>query len=133
MIDILVKDLDKEMTESKTAEENAQADYEKLMAESADKRAQDAKAITDKSAAVAQTEENLQAETESKLSTTKELAATLEEIHALHGECDWLVKYYDARKEARAGEVNALSNAKDVLNGADYSLVQLNRHGFLRH
>jgi len=132
MIDILVKDLDKEMTEGKVTETNAQEDYEKTMADSAAKRAQDSKSITDKSATKAQTEEALQTEEDSKKSTSQELAAKLEEIHALHGECDWLVQYYDARKEARAGEVNALGNAKDVLNGADYSLVQTQRHRNLR-
>merc|ERR1719171_649806 len=100
MIDILVKDLDKEMTESKTAEADAQADYEKMMAASADKRAQDSKSVTDKAAAQAAAEESLQAEQDTKASTTKELGATLKTIHALHGECDWLLKYFDARKEA---------------------------------
>jgi septal ring factor EnvC (AmiA/AmiB activator) len=128
MIDILVKDLDKEMTESKTAEADAQADYEKMMAASADKRAQDSKSVTDKAAAQAAAEESLQAEQDTKASTTKELGATLKTIHALHGECDWLLKYFDARKEARVGEVNALENAKAVLSGADYSLVQIERH-----
>merc|ERR1719253_2021110 len=41
MIDLLVQDLDKEMTESTTAEKDAQADYEQLMADSAAKRTSD--------------------------------------------------------------------------------------------
>merc|ERR1719183_2636101 len=69
-------------------------------------------------------EEALIAEQETKAATEKELMATLELIHSLHGECDWLLKYFDARAEARAGEVDALGKAKAVLSGADYSLVQ---------
>lgn len=42
----------------------------------------------------------------------QELMATFEYIQSLHGECDWLLKNYDARKEARTGEVEALVNAK---------------------
>ncbi len=38
--------------------------------------------------------------------------------------CDWLLKYYDVRKEARASEIDALGKAKAVLSGADYSLLQ---------
>ena len=38
MIDMLVADLDKEMTEAETEEKNAQADYEEMMADSAEKR-----------------------------------------------------------------------------------------------
>lgn len=128
MIDLLVKDLDKEMTESKVTETDAQADYEALMAESAEKRAQDSKSVTDKDASQAAAEESLAAEQDAKAGTTKELGATLETIHALHGECDWLLQYFEARKAARAGEVDALGNAKAVLNGADYSFVQVERH-----
>jgi len=122
MIDLLVNDLDKEMTTATSEEKDAQADYEKMMQDSADKRAQDSKSVGDKNSAIADLDEQIQAHNEAKDSATKELGATLERIHALHGECDWLVKYYDARKEARVGEINALGNAKDVLNGADYSL-----------
>merc|ERR1719343_700936 len=38
MIDLLIKDLDKEMTEAETAEKDAQADYQEMMADSAGKR-----------------------------------------------------------------------------------------------
>merc|ERR1712194_608125 len=54
-------------------------------------------------------------------------------IGSLHGECDWLVKYFDVRKEARVGEVEALSNAKAVLSGADYSLIQSKSFLVRRH
>merc|ERR1719221_855047 len=125
MIDLLVKDLDKETTEAETEEKNAQEEYEKLMADAKAKRAADAKAVTDKEGVKA----NLQAETESrgesKDAATKELVATAEYIAGLHSECDWLVQYYDARKVARTGEVESLARAKAVLAGADFSLVQL--------
>merc|ERR1719181_770247 len=94
------------------------------MADSTTKRAEDSKALTDKTAAKADTEEQLQAENDKKDATTKELALTVEYIGQLHGECDWLLKYYDVRKAARTSEVEALGRAKAVLNGADYSLVQ---------
>ena len=45
---------------------------------------------------------------------------------------NWLVENYDARKGARAGEVESLKNAKAVLAGADYSLVQLHGQRHLR-
>merc|ERR1712217_388992 len=43
MIDLLIKDLDKEMTEAETAEKDAQADYQEMMADSAGKRTADSK------------------------------------------------------------------------------------------
>merc|ERR1719311_1152351 len=125
MIDVMIADLDKEMTESKTEEKLAQEDYEKTMADSAEKRAIDTKALADKEKAKAETEAGLDAHKEEKEATTKTLMATLKVIQSLHGECDWLLQYYEVRKEARAGEVESLKTAKSVLSGADYSLVEV--------
>lgn len=122
MVKLLIKDLDKEMTIAETEEENAQKAYENAMKEAADKRKLDEKASVDTHAALAANEEELQDHKEGKASTDNELSATNEYMASLHAECDWLVKYYDVRKEARAGEMDALKNAKAVLSGADYSL-----------
>merc|ERR1712085_20853 len=54
----------------------------------------------------------------------KDLMGTEKYIASLHADCDWLVKYYEVRKEARADEIESLGKAKAVLNGADYSLLQ---------
>lgn len=132
MIDLLVADLDKEMQEAEVMETDSQKEYEEMMSDSAAKRAQDSKSLTDKASAKAAEEEELQAETDTKAGTSKELAMTLQYIGELHGECDWLVKYYDVRKSARAGEVEALGKAKAVLNGADYSLVQVKQGSNVR-
>merc|ERR1719316_2122244 len=59
MMDSLIADLDKEMQESEVNEKNAQEEYEAFMADSAEKRALDSKAITDKSAAKADMESAL--------------------------------------------------------------------------
>jgi predicted nucleic acid-binding Zn-ribbon protein len=135
MMDLLIKDLDKEITEAELTEKDAQEDYEVFMQDSADKRAQDSKTLTDKEGALAALKGDLEEQKGSLASTTKELAATNQYIHTLHLECDWLIKYYDMRKEARANEIDALGKAKAVLNGADYSLIQTSARArkFLRH
>merc|ERR1719428_660463 len=48
MIDLLIGDLEKEITEAKVDEKDAQEDYESFMKDSAEKRALDSKAIADK-------------------------------------------------------------------------------------
>merc|ERR1719265_3103023 len=128
MIDMLIKDLDKEMTTAETEEKLAQADYEEFMKDSAEKRAADAKSLAEKEGALAEANVALEESKASKASTEKELEATLAYIKSLHLECDWLLKFFDARKEARATEVDALGKAKAVLSGADYSLVQIHEH-----
>merc|ERR1719156_171579 len=132
MIDLLVKDLDKEMTVAETEEKDAQEDYDQMMKDSAEKRAGDAKSLDDKEAALADMKAGLEKDTEAKASASKELGATLQYIQSLHNECDWLLQYFDVRKEARASEVDALGKAKAVLSGADYSLVQTKAKTFLK-
>merc|ERR1719272_2318641 len=109
------------MTTAEVEEKDAQSDYEKLMAESASKRAGDSKSVNDKSASKAELEEQLQNHKDEKKSTGTELMETLKYIHALHQECDWLMQYYDVRKEARDNEIDALGKAKAVLSGAGFS------------
>jgi septal ring factor EnvC (AmiA/AmiB activator) len=125
MIDLLVKDLDKEMTEAETAEKDAQKDYETMMSDSATKRAEDAKALTDKESTLAEMQTDLETDTETKAATGKELGATVQYISSLHAECDWLIQYFDVRKEARDSEIDALGKAKAVLSGADFSLMEV--------
>jgi len=132
MIDTLVRDLDKEMTESETEEKDAQGDYEQLMADSKEKRATDSKSLVEKQSTKAEMETQLETSKEERVSAGKELMATENYIGSLHAECDWLLKYFDMRKEARSNEVDALEKAKAVLSGADFSLVQTKSSHFLQ-
>merc|ERR1719375_1397642 len=121
MIDILIADLDKEMTEAETAEKDAQADYEQAMKDAQSKRSTDAKALAESQAEKADADASLEELTASKKASKKELMATEKYISSLHSECDWLLQYFDVRKEARTSEIDAMTKAKAVLSGADYS------------
>ena len=132
MIDTLIRDLDKEMTESEAEEKDAQGDYENMMQDSKEKRAADSKSLTEKQSTKAELETSLESNTEDKKSASRELMATEEYIASLHAECDWLLKYFDMRKMARGEEIDALNKAKAVLSGADFSLLQTKSGNFLR-
>jgi len=132
MIDLLVADVDKEIQTMTVEEKDAQKDYEGLIQDSADKRSLDSKAITDKESSKAENEAEVEANTESEKSKSTSLMETDKYISGLHQECDWLLTNFAARKTARAGEIDALGKAKDVLSGADYSLVQTGRSVHLR-
>merc|ERR1712194_252394 len=124
MMDLLVKDLDQEMTIGETEEKNAQAEYEQTIADAADKRRQDSKSLTDRESAKADAEGALEKSTAEKKDTSRSLMGTERFIADLHAECDWLVKYHQVRKDARADEIDSLGKARAVLNGADYSFLQ---------
>jgi len=121
IIKMLISDLEKEMTEATTSEQDSQKEYADLMTDSAAKKASDTKSLNTKQANKAALETQLQNAKDGKTSAGKELSAVVAYIGTLHGECDWLVKYYDVRKQARAGEIDALNQAKAVLSGADFS------------
>merc|ERR1719367_1171982 len=124
MLNMLKADLEKEMQSASVDEKDAQAEYEQMMAESAEKRATDSKALDDKEATKADLESQALKLKEEETATMKEAMAAAETLKNLHMECDWLVSNFEVRKEARAGEVDALKKAKAVLSGADYSFIQ---------
>merc|ERR1719210_166215 len=124
MMDLLLTDLEKDMTEGEVEEKNAQSEYETFMADSRDKRAVDSKSIANKEGSKAELEDQLQKMNAESKTTLRLSMATAESIKDLHLECDWLVTNFEARKQARAGEVDSLKKAKAVLSGADFSLMQ---------
>jgi len=124
MLDLLIKDLEKDMTESKIDEKNSQTDYETMMKESAAKRAEDSKSLAAKLEDKADAEKALSDFSAMKKDASSELMATMKYIHSLHLECDWLLQYFDIRKKARSEEIDSLLKAKAVLSGADMSFLQ---------
>merc|ERR1719383_711788 len=127
MLNMLKADLEKEMQSATVDEKDAQAEYETMMAESAEKRSSDSKALADKESAKADLESEALQLQEEQTATMKEVLGAAETLKNLHLECDWLVSNFEVRKQARAGEVDALKKAKAVLSGADYSLIQTGR------
>merc|ERR1719238_1781444 len=124
MMDMMIADLDKEITEVEVEEKEAQKEYEQFMKDSAEKRALDAKSIEDKEGAKADAQAKLLKDEEEKTATMKEAMATHEYLASVHADCDWLLSNFETRKTARAGEIDAITKAKAVLSGADYSLLQ---------
>jgi len=121
MIDMLVGDLDKEIQELTVEENDSQAEYEQFIKDSAAKRAADSKSLAEKEDAKADTEAALNKMSKEHKTTLKRSMAKDLFISDLHKECDWLLANFETRKEARAGEVESLKNAKAVLSGADYA------------
>ena len=121
LMDLLVKDLDKEMLEAKATETNAQEDYNNLLSDAAGKRTKDAQALSDKEGVLADTKASLLEAKDAKASSQRELMAVEQFISNMHADCDWLIQYFDMRLEARNSEIDAMQKAKAILHGANYS------------
>merc|ERR1719436_230175 len=98
----------KEIQETEVNEKEGQREYETFMAESAAKRAEDSKSIAMKEAQKADLGAQLEKLAAEKGASMKEAMATAETIKDLHLDCDWLITNFQARKDARAGEVESL-------------------------
>lgn len=118
MIEKLIYDAKEMVKETKAGESEAQASYEETVIESFDSAAALMKEVSTK------TEENaenkkalLQAE-----SDEKDAVADLERLEKtkvdIHGNCDYLMKNFNARQEARAAEMEVLLKEQEILSGA---------------
>jgi len=116
--------LDEVMQDSKTmendaiaAEESAQNAYENFMKDSNKLIIQSSKMINDMTEARAKAKSDLtMAKTDFK-QTMGELEGLNNEAGDLHKSCDYLLKNFDLRQSARASEIDALNEAKNILSG----------------
>merc|ERR1719313_670809 len=95
---------------------------EEFLALTASAKAQDeayASQITDLEAAIAETDAEIEADTNTKTDTTGEKDATLEYLEKIKPNCDWIEGAFTKRAEARKKESEGLMNAKAILAGAE--------------
>jgi len=124
MLDLLINDLDKEMTQMTTDEKEAQSEYETFMQDASDKRAADSRSVEQKTSEKAELESlllRLQQQLKANGIETYNKEVVIKDLHM---ECDWLLANFEVRQQARTGEVDSLKKAKAVLSGSDYSLAQ---------
>merc|ERR1719453_758984 len=121
LMEMLAKELEDGITESKHDEETAQKDYERLMEESHKTRAQNVESITSDEAAKADLDTKIESTKQEKTAQEAELSNIKNTIAQLHANCDFLLENYDLRKAARENEIESLKNAKSVLSGANFA------------
>merc|ERR1719333_289248 len=118
LMDMIVKELEDDMKDMEYEEKTAQKDYEELMTDSGETRAQKVKGITDKEAAKATVSSKKLQASEKEKAEFQDVDSINKYQNTLHGDCDFILENYDARKDARTQEIESLKNAKAVLSGA---------------
>lgn len=121
MIEKLVSDAKGLVADSKKSENDAQVAYETLVADTNADVDDLANEVTSKTKALAKAEKG-------KLGAQSDLMDTVDELEGLHkyeadvhAECDYVVNNFDVRQQSRAQEIEALQQAKQILNGANLS------------
>merc|ERR1719311_246574 len=118
MIEKLIYDAKELEAESKKSEQEAQAQYETFLADTNAAVAELSEAVVTKSENKAKAEKEL-VETEEALGFTMTDLEDLAKYKAgLHEDCDYLLKNFGIRQDARGAEIEALQQAKQILSGA---------------
>jgi len=121
-IEMIIMDAEAADAEAVKAEQTSQAAYAELVANTNAELNDSANSVTQKSEEKATTDAN-------RLIAKKDFTATmkiLEDLHGvnagLHANCDYVVKNFDLRQQARQEETEAIQEAKAILSGADFGL-----------
>merc|ERR1719183_2654312 len=116
MIEKLIYDTKEITAESKKSESEAQAAYEALVADTNESVSDLTKEITSKTKAKAQAKKDLSMTNGDHADAVTELENLGKYNGDLHGECDYVMKNFGIRQSARAQEMEALAQAKQILN-----------------
>jgi len=106
--------------EAKTAEQEAQKTYEEFVAASNTVLKDLDQSLADMAGQRAKADQDLVVAKEELGTTLKNLMSLSEMSSELHGECDFVLKNFAARQQARTAEIEGLTQAHQVLSGASF-------------
>jgi len=116
LIESIITDARRLETEAVDAEQDAQASYEEFVAQTAASIKAKTAEVDGKTMELADAK-NDKAEAESSHeSTVQEIEQLMDTKASLHEECDFFVKNFEVRQTALSNEMEALSQAKDILS-----------------
>merc|ERR1719281_914020 len=121
LMDMIMGEVKTSLTEMKMDEKYAQKEYVELMADSQESRATDLKTMTAATGEKAELEGSLTEAKENQMLTLEQSQNVIATIAKLHGSCDFIIKNFELRLNARTAEIEGLKTAKAVLAGANFS------------
>jgi len=118
MITKLRTDISRQQAEKKRDSVEQTKDYEEFVRDSQQSRQVKKEDVTNKSAAKGRAEEVLNAVKKKKTEALTEQGTILNKVEAIHSNCNFIMENHQARREARANEVEGLKKSLAVLSGA---------------
>jgi chromosome segregation ATPase len=118
MIEQIIADTETLEAEAVKAETDAQKAYEEFVKDTNGSIEEKSRQITEKTSEKAEADEDKTATAEGKETAMAEAQQLANENADLHKACDFTLKNFDIRQEARDQEVEALRQAKAILSGA---------------
>lgn len=121
MIEKLIRDSADLRKKSQQEEGEAEADYEKLVASTNDSIQALQKEVVFKTEAYADAKRERLTAKQDLADSIKELSELGQYNGELHQECDYIMKNFDLRQKTRTEEMEALRQAKQILDGASFN------------
>jgi hypothetical protein len=118
MLEEVLADTKKTEDQAMASEQDSQSAYENFMKDSNKSILKTQQAISDMTGARAAAKEELSMAKTDFSQTMTELEGLDQTNQDLHKSCDYVLKNFDARQKARAAEMDALNEAKNILSGA---------------
>merc|ERR1719460_437440 len=122
MLQQIISDAKAMEAETIRAEEDAQKAYEDFVKDTNGSVEEKNKDIVHKSKTKAKAEADLVQANDDKSAVVLELEQLGNYKAELHGSCDFIVKNFDIRQQARDEEIEALKQAKAILSGAKFDM-----------
>jgi len=117
MIEQIIADSKALEAEAVHAEDVSQSTYENFMKDSNESITQATNSIADMTDEKAKSEQALQMAQTDMTATSKQIENLMGTGADLHEDCDFILKNFEARQDARAQEIDALGEAKAILSG----------------
>jgi len=118
MLEEILADTRKTEDQSMVSEQDSQSAYENFMKDSNKGIKQEQESISDMTGSRAQAKEELSMAKSNFGQTMSELEGLNAVNGDLHKSCDYVLKNFDVRQAARSAEMDALTEAKNILSGA---------------
>merc|ERR1719510_1109453 len=116
----VIKDAEVVEIELTKTEQKSQADYGEFVQDATNSIEADRSSIETKTGEVAESKAALAETEKAQLGNQEELDKLNALLKAHHAECDYVMKYFDIRQEARQEEMDAIKDAKAILSGANF-------------
>jgi len=121
LLGMIIADTERTVEEIKADEQQAQRDYGDNVAATTASIEADREAIAEKEKQAANAKGEKSETEESQLANGESLDKLSELLNGIHGQCDFIIKYFDIRQKSRAEEMDAIEEAKAILSGANFA------------
>eukprot|EP00440_Ansanella_granifera_P048558 gb/GFBE01052613.1/.p1 GENE.gb/GFBE01052613.1/~~gb/GFBE01052613.1/.p1 ORF type:complete len:717 (+),score=222.41 gb/GFBE01052613.1/:1-2151(+) len=114
----IVQSLDRDHQAMETQESHAQTEYERITKDAQEAREADTRDVAEKSGVKAGLEKRYETLLQKNVTNQEDQFEVQKYLVALNKDCEFLLKNYEARRDARYDEQASLKRAKDILSEA---------------